>query len=192
MNITYKKITIFTVLLGLFSAYQIGLSNASDYDSIVATFLGKSQLDYHYNKKLTITNDMDKELTLSANFSDNLPAYSYIGSGKLISPDGRMNILPGESKTFTLYLDPSVSMDKSREPNADINFHIPLISLHLSQPKKFNYQKSCWIETTWHHMNKDGNLGQDPFYVRYSYDPWSPQSYPQFTHDTYNQYAYLK
>ncbi len=100
MKITHKKIITFAVLLGLFSTYQIGLSNASDYDSIVATFLGKSQLDYHYNKKLTITNDMDKELTLSANFSDNLPAYSYIGSGKLISPDGRMNLFAGGAQSL--------------------------------------------------------------------------------------------
>ena len=191
MIITHTKITLFTMLLGLFGAYQTGISSASDYNSVVATFLGGSQLDYHYNKKLTITNDTDKQLALSAGFSDNFPADSYTGSAKLTSPDSQMRILPGESKTFTLYLDPSVSMDKTREPNIDINFHVPLISLHLSQPKQFGYQKSCWINTSWHNMNKDGNLEQDPVYVRYSYDPWSAQGYPRFTYDTYNQYAYL-
>ena len=191
MTIIHKKIITFVVLLGLFSAYQIGLSNASDYDSIVKTFLGDSQLDYHYNKKLTITNDMDKELTLSANFSDNLPAYSYIGSGKLISPDGQMNILPGESKTFTLYLDPSMSVHGSFSSRygtlESIYFHVPLISLHLSQPKEFNYQRSCWIATSWHTMNDKEELDQSSIYARHQ---GASFLVPEWA--IYNQYAYLK
>ncbi|WP_018300039.1 hypothetical protein [Fangia hongkongensis] len=166
-------------------------------------------LHYKKEKKVTIINGTQDALTLTPGTSSNQNFYSYVGNVSFKEKGAKSSaksfqILPSESKTFTMTVDLSYTSSEWTKRLGvwkyySLKYQPPLLNLHFTTPKEYGYQKSCWVTTNTYLENAKGELKEDvPFYMETEHswpDPFSwvpgPHEDPDKTKtDNYLYYKY--